>query len=82
MNKQDAKKALITIQEYANSNFDSSIQDNLYSKWIDWSLQNRAKIAKALWIEWYKWTYQQNVNMLEKVKFMSWWDINNLIVNS
>lgn len=82
MNKADAKKALITIQEYANSNFDTSIQDNLYSKWIDWSLANRAKIAKALWIEWYKWTYQQNVSMLEKIKFMSWRDINNLIVNS
>lgn len=81
LSKSDAKKALVTVKEYANANFETSIQDNLYSKWLDWSLKSRTELAKALWIEWYKWLYEENVKMLEQVKYLSWEQIKQLLGN-
>ena len=46
-------------------NTKTSIRDNLVSKWINWSYDYRSLIAWKLWIKDYRWTAQQNINMLK-----------------
>ncbi len=79
MTKQEAKGVLTTVKEFANFNFETSIVDNLKMKWLDWSFQTRWILANKLWIEWYSWSYNQNIQMLNTIKYLDHKEIQDLL---
>lgn len=81
LSKEEAREQMWVLKEFASYNFETSIADNLKMKWIDGSYENREKLAKAIWIEWYDWTYEQNIQMLDKLRYLKKDEINNLLGN-
>jgi len=79
--KDEARQMVILAKTAVSWNFDSSISDNLRMKWIEWTFENRKKIAEAIWLEDYKWTYDQNIKMLELLKYKNSDEINSLLGN-
>jgi hypothetical protein len=77
--KDEARKALTTVKEFANFNFETSISDNLKMKWLDNSFEARWELANKLWIEWYEWTYNQNIQMLNSIRYMDNKEIQELL---
>jgi len=77
--KEEAKKQLTTVKEFANFNFDRSISDNLRMKWLDGNIKVRWVLAEKLWIEWYQWTYNQNIQMLNSIRYMDHKEIQELL---
>jgi hypothetical protein len=77
--KNEAREALTTVKEFANFNFDRSISDNLRMKWLDNSFEARWELANKLWIEWYEWTYNQNIQMLNSIRYMDNKEIQELL---
>lgn len=81
LSKEEAREQMWVLKEFASYNFETSISDNLKMKWIDGSYENREKIAKAIWIEWYDWSYDQNIQMLDKLRYLKKDEISNLLGN-